>query len=217
MPGFKAMITSILRHTIEFKENFVCIDLGLTQKDKNECLLIHPNLQFVPTSRKHYRKVPIHAPALSNAFHKLEIFRLAQLYDRVLFIDCDIVFVDSIQPLLNIVPETDLAAVYHASQHEYNTGVMVLRRLTPNPYKKIMKLLKTEERAWLGDQTIIKKAINKKIISVSQLDHKWNVTKRQVLRKSTKFVGLHFVGKKPWKGGEPGYEDIESIWHSYNA
>jgi len=214
MPGFKAMMNSVLRHT-EFLEHIVCIDLELTEEDRVTCRKVYDDIEFIEPLYENYKRLPKHAPALKNAFYKLEVFRLAQNYDRLLFLDCDMIFVESIHPLLNKIPKAQFAAAYHHRHRQYNTGIMLLPRLSETPYRGIMKIVRTRKKAWLGDQTVIEGAIENKVISVDRIPQKWNVTKRQVLEQKTTYSGLHFVAKKPWDGGEKGYEEIEKVWHQY--
>lgn len=212
-PGFQATINSILYHTKSFDEKILCIDLGLSENDKKDCLNVYNNIEFKEPIKENYKKLPTHTPPLTNAFYKLEIFKFASEYDRLLFFDCDIVFVDSIQPLLDIIPNT-ARLTYHKSQKEFNTGLILLPKLNPNVYRKIINLVKTTKRAWLADQPIINTAIKKDILKTNKLNIKWNVTKRNA-KKTKDYIGLHFVGKKPWKSGDPDYRELEKIWHRY--
>jgi hypothetical protein len=125
------------------------------------------------------------------------------------------VFTDSIAPLLKQQSSANLSAVHHPKHHQYNTGLMLLPKLGREPYRRIIGLVKTMKKAWLADQSVIIQAIADKAISVSKLEAKWNVTKRQARNEGKRYVGLHFVGKKPWNGGEKGYEKIEQVWHKY--
>jgi lipopolysaccharide biosynthesis glycosyltransferase len=215
MPGYKAMMNSILRHTDNFSEHILCLDLDLTEEDRSVCRDIYEGIEFIKPLYENYKRLPTHAPALKNAFYKLEVFRLAQNYDRLLFLDCDIVFVESIDPLLNKRTPAQFAAAYHPKFNQFNTGVMLLSRLDDKPYRGVMSLVRTMKKAWLGDQTVIHIAIGKKMFSVSRIPRRWNVTKRQVLHDNVPYAGLHFVAKKPWLGGEKGYERIEKVWHKY--
>ncbi len=217
MIGFKAMINSILRHTEGFDEKILCIDIDLDESDRESCKEIYSNIQFVQPILENYNKLPKHAPALKNAFFKLEIFRLAKTYDRILYVDTDIIFVKSIQPLLDMPLRTELTICYHPKYKEHNTGLMLLPKLSEKPYDSMMDALKSMKRAWLGDQAVINKLIRKKLLSVTQLNRKWNTTKRQIVDGRIKnYFGIHMVGKKPWNGGEGGrYKTLEDLWWEY--
>ena len=215
--GFKALINSIRAHTKDFNEPVVCVNINLEDKDIEECQDIYSNISFVQPIQEKYNKLPKHAPALKNAFFKLELFRMAQDYDHILYVDTDIIFVKSIQPLLDMPLSTELTLCYHPRYKEYNTGVMLLPKLSHKPYEHMMDALKTMRRAWLGDQSVVNKVINKKLLSVTQLNRKWNTTKRQIVDGRIKnYCGVHFVGRKPFNGGEGGrYKTLEDLWWEY--
>jgi lipopolysaccharide biosynthesis glycosyltransferase len=214
--GYKAMMNSILAHT-NFNLPVVCIDLDLTPKDREIMLKLYRKTTFIKPIEENYAKLPTHAPALRNAFYKVEVLRVAQDYDRTVFIDCDIVFIDSILPLLQTDTKSDIAACMALGQHkEVNTGVMVFGKLSSAQYEKTISMMKTMKRAHLGDQPVIINAIQKKILSYQKLHNKWNTTKREARKGNYDFIGLHFVGAKPWKSGEPGYEHLEKIWLKYS-
>ena len=86
MPGFKAMMRSVLEHTDNFSERIVCLDLQLSKEDRRACRGVYPDIEFVEPLHKNYQRLPDHANALRNAFYKLEIFRLARHYNRLLFL-----------------------------------------------------------------------------------------------------------------------------------
>jgi len=209
-------MNSIQMHTKGFDETMLCLDIDLTEKDRNLCLKTYPRCQFIQPDRSKYRQLPKHTPPLKNAFFKLEIFRLVCSYDRLLFIDSDMVFVDSIQPLLDMKLRTEAGFVYHASHREYNSGLILLNKLKPTVYDKIIKLMSTMKRAHLADQTVLMQAIRRKCFTLTRLPMKWNTTKR-LAKRNRDYIGLHFVGKKPWLGGERGYEEFEEVWHKYLA
>jgi len=219
IPGFRAMVNSIKMHTKGFDENFLCLDIDLGEDDRKLCKEIYHKCQFVQPDKDNYRVLPPHTRPLKNAFFKLEFFKIAQRYDRMIFIDSDMIFLNSIQELLNMKPRANLGLAFHTSHQEYNTGLILFDRLPPIIYKRIMDLLHTIEKAHLADQGVIMEAIKKNLFSVNRLPWKWNTTKRQAKQykgRPRDYIGLHFVGKKPWKGGEDGYKDLEDIWHKYS-
>lgn len=217
VPGFRAMMNSVLTHTKNLSERVICVDLDLEQEDHQACKEIYSNINFVKPHMDNYTKLPEHAKALKCAFYKLDLFKLARDYDRMLFLDSDMVFVQSIQPLLDLIPEVDMSLCYHKGARQYNTGLMLFGKLEHKVYDKIIQLLKKMKRAWLADQSVITQAMKNQTFTSDHLPHKWNMTKRDVLKKKkTDYIGLHYVGKKPWLGGEKGYAKIEKIWHEYS-
>lgn len=216
IPGFKALFNSIKRNTPEFSEDVICISLDLVEKEKEECLKTYDRITFTEPIWDNYQKLPQSAAALKNAFYKLEVFRLAQDYEHLLFMDCDIICISSIHHLINRKPKSELMIVHEAAGR-FNSGVMVLNKLKPEKYEGIIKILREVKEAHLGDQSIIEFAAKKRLISVEELARKWNTTKRNVLWGCKGYHVIHFVGRKPWCGGEKGYEKIEKIWFEYSS
>jgi lipopolysaccharide biosynthesis glycosyltransferase len=210
MIGFKALLSSILKHT-SFSEKIVCINIDLDETDVKECLALYANMEFV-SPQDNYQKLPQSAKALKNSFYKLETFRIASQYERTLAVDCDIIFTTSITELLNIVPPKTM--LVRCAKNEYNSGVMVVPKLDISVYNEIIALMQATKKAHLGDQTIINTAITKKILPLKGLDDKWNTTKREILAGKEKYNSIHYVGTKPWIG-EKGYEEIENLWWEY--
>ena len=218
LPGFRAMVNSITIHTKDFAETLLCLDIDLKEEHRSQCRKIYPQCQFIKPDKSQYQRLPKHTRPLRNAFFKLECFKIAQGYEQMLFIDSDIIFLDSIQELLDTKPTSNVGLSFHTACREYNTGLILFDKLPTIIYDKVIELLQTMKNAHLADQTVIMTAIKKNIFSVSRLPRKWNTTKRQAKKRKGKprnYVGLHFVGKKPWKGGEKGYEDFEELWRKY--
>lgn len=215
--GFKAMLNSVLLHTPNFNETIICLDIGLTEYSRQECLKLYFNIHFVKPDLENYINLPSHLKPLKNAFYKLEIFKMAQDYDRLLFIDSDIIFIDSIQDLLDMSPKEELTICYHQVNGSYNSGLFVLNKLSDKIYPYAISLLNSTQHANLADQTIITELIKNNIITTNILSNKWNTTKRHIKNNQKKcYIGIHFVGAKPWNGGEKGYEEIEKIWLKYS-
>jgi len=215
--GFRALMNSIFRNTPGFAEHIVCININLTPRDQNEIRGIYSDIEFVDVKYENYKKFPKHAPALNRAFYKLDLFNLAKDYNRILYVDTDIIFLDSIQPLIELPMSEELGLCYHRRHDDYNTGVMLIQNISQKPYEYLIGKLLSMKRAWLGDQTVIREAINDNIFSIHVLNNKWNTTKRQALDGRVKnYCGLHFVGKKPYAGGEGGrYKELEDLWREY--
>jgi len=218
LPGFHAMMNSILTHTKNFDQEVIVLDIDLDDDSRDECLFTYHNCRFVKPDITKYQKLPKHTPALKSAFFKLEAFKIASQYDKLILIDSDIVFVRPINALLATKPVKDVLMCYHATHDEYNSGLIVFGKLPNTIYRSIINFMRTLDEANLADQTIIMEAIQAKLLSVNKLSCRWNVTKRHLRNDPPKhrfYAGLHFVGLKPWEGGEEGYEKIEKIWWRY--
>lgn len=215
LPGFKAAINSIKANTPDFNLPIVCLNIDLDNDDKSECKKCYGDIIFSPINMPVYAKKPISASALQDSFYKLDFFSIAKNYDHSILFDCDMLFLKSISPLINMSFKK-IMMVYHKEYKSFNSGLIVAPQLT-NEYDKLINLMKSMPEAHLGDQSVIVEADKQKIIKFGGLDSIWNVTKRQVKLFGYKnYAGLHFVGKKPWQGGEEGYKEIEAIWHQYH-
>lgn len=217
IPGFQALINSIKAHTDNFNQKILCLNIDLDQNDKRLCLEIWNNIEFVDPIYENYKILPKHSVFLKNAFYKLELFRLASIYDNLVFIDCDIIFLKDMSYLLEKHNfKEDVMMAFYSDHNVYNTGVIILNKIRISIYERAISILRSAKNAKLADQDIIKAMIRKGILKVSRLPIKWNLTKRRVLKgNKTDPTSIHFVGIKPWKGSEPGYAEIEKIWHAY--
>ena len=211
IPGYQALITSIRTHTTSFNEPVSIIDIdGI---DRRAVEAIYPNCSFIDPIKTNYLDLSAHRPALRNAFCKLEAFRIAS-NQRLLFIDSDIIFIESIRPLLELQTNADVSLAYHAKWDAWNTGVMVIEAKAK--YQDLIELMRAMDSAEFADQSVIERAIKQNVIKVAPLDNRWNATKRQIKDGLTDYASIHFVSKsKPWIGNDPGFADLEKVWWRY--
>jgi len=219
IPGYKAMIKSILAHTDGFNLPIICWDLGLTEDNLNQCKLVYQNIEFRKPDKSQYTVRPKSIPHLKDSYYKYETFRLSKEFNHTLFIDCDIIFLASIKDLLNIKITKPLGICWHGKPwNMYNTGLYIINKDPDQKlYKRFLGKMKTTANSPLGDQTIIDVDIKQGKTQVDKIDHKWNTTKRQIKdQKQQNYNSIHFVSKKPWEGdGDKAYKELEDIWWNY--
>ena len=58
LPGFEATMNSILQNTKGFDEPIICINIDLSQGDKDACKGIYDNVTFVDPIWENYKQLP---------------------------------------------------------------------------------------------------------------------------------------------------------------
>jgi len=148
-------------------------------------------------------------------YTKLHVFGYEE-FDKVIFLDCDLIVVKSIDHLFDEVEE-DFAACDCTPYWDniFNSGVMVIR-----PDKKVFADLLVKKDILSsydgGDQGYL----NSYFRNWKKLDIKYNSGKRIYSEQRDRWDQIdkhviHFVGGKPWLGGEEGYEELEKLWFEY--
>lgn len=176
---------------------------------------------------------------MENALQKLSIFALPESLGTCVYLDSDMVCLNSIRSLEALSP---ISAAYDHLQFsgdasplpagqfpEYNTGVLVFA-----PSRKIFEELtdtyrrRHGERSHKGDQDVFFFWSQDK--RVHPLGSEWNFSKRHqdavgrqwVRRHLSEIKFLHFVGAKPWTSNsqintfrECHYRYVEELWWDY--
>ena len=149
-------------------------------------------------------------------YTKLHIFSYEE-FDKIIFLDSDLIVIKSIDHLFKDI-DKDFAACDCTPyfEHIFNSGVMVIK-----PAKKLfqdMLIKKDILPSYDGsDQGFLNEYFKN---NWEKLNIKYNCGKRiysnqkEMWDKIDKHV-IHFVGTKPWLGGEKGYEELEKIWFEY--
>ncbi len=135
-------------------------------------------------------------------------------YDRLIYIDSDTIIMKSIDHLFTSV-RTDFAACAQTPyfEHVFNSGMMVFKpsRVLFEDLIAKKDILPTCDG---GDQGFFNEYFKK----WEKLDIKYNAGKRIFSDRREQWDAMdhhviHFVGGKPWLGGEEGYENLERLWH----
>jgi alpha-N-acetylglucosamine transferase len=148
-------------------------------------------------------------------YTKLHIFSYDE-YDKIIFLDSDLIVVKSIDHLFEEVAE-DFAACAQTPyyEHLFNSGVMVIKP-DRDVFNDLMEKKDTLPTVDGSDQGFL----NSYFMNWKKLDIKYNAGKRIYSETPGHWVTIdhhviHFVGGKPWLGGEAGYEELETIWFRY--
>jgi len=148
-------------------------------------------------------------------YTKFHVFGYEE-FERIIYLDSDLIVIKSIDHLFREVTE-DFAACACTPYWEdrFNSGVMVLK-----PDKAVFKDLMAKKDTLYtydgGDQGFLNSYFRK----WRKLDIKYNAGKRIYSETPEHWARIdhhviHFVGGKPWLGGEPGYKALEEMWFSY--
>lgn len=177
--------------------------------------------------------VDTHVSRFKKTFYKLKLFSLTE-YDRVVFIDSDIICLGDISFLIS----KDLEIYEMCAAKDYgiklndniiNSGVMVVNKsmLSKKTYKEMISLTKikfnkdTKDNNGNGsDQFIINEYFNTNKKNIFHLDIRYNTLKRVFLHHKNIWQSikddirlLHFVGNKPWnKDKETDYLPLNKKW-----
>ena len=145
-------------------------------------------------------------------YSKLHIFGYDE-YDRIIFLDSDLIVVKCIDHLFEEVT-SDFAACACTPYWEdrFNSGVMVIR-----PDKRVFRdMMKKKDTLYTYDGSD-QGFLNTYFRNWQKLDIKYNAGKRIFSETPDHWSEIdhhviHFVGGKPWLGGERGYEELEKLW-----
>lgn len=239
--GYKAFIKSLLKHNPDFSYPFVIFDMGLSKQEKEEIKSYYSHVLFKVPNYTNYKgtNFDVTAPCLHNTYYKLDIFSLYE-YDRVVFIDMDIIVLDDIMELFTIKEPLAGCHGYAPSidgfRKDMNTGVFVVNKqlLKKNFYNSIVNFCK--QGFSMPDQKGINKFIRTKTdYQIHFIDKAYNCEKRMWKGKVNK-IGfennelilypnkqkvkmVHYISEKPWQEKKEeinkGFERLEKIWWSY--
>lgn len=221
--AFEAFITSLLENNPWFKEQnvpIVILDNNCSSKTKQQCKEYYSNIKFRKIKFSNYNEVDHSGTAqrLQCTFYKLDTFSI-QNYDRLVFIDLDVVVLGDISELfskytspMNGCPAFTLNK--DRLRGDINSGVFVVNRIDRiGTYERLLNMAKNSKIS-MPDQKIINDYFGGELFHI---DKKYNVEKRML--KSKKYtidpIILHMVGGKDFMYGgehEEGYEAIEKIW-----
>lgn len=226
--GAKVFLKSLIRHNPWFEDDFVVIDLGLRARSKIELEKFYHKIKYVEVKRDKYKGVnfKVTDPRIRNTYYTLDVFTLN--YDKIIFMDMDIVVLDDIQKLFNDYNGPFFAARAYSRagdklDNRINSGVFVscLNDLPSDAYEHMIRISRPGHV--LPDQTVI----NRYFKSMQYIDKIYNVEKRMAYTKNCKREWmmkrcLHYVGSKPWQSvkansEEKKYLGVEKIWWKYEG
>ena len=145
-------------------------------------------------------------------YTKLHIFNYEE-YERIIFLDSDLIVVKSIDHLFTEVTG-DFAACACTPYWEdrFNSGVMVIR-----PDNRVFQDMIAKKDTMFTYDGSDQGFLNTYFTDWQKLDIKYNAGKRIYSETPEHWASIdhhviHFVGGKPWLGREKGYEDLERLW-----
>jgi glycogenin glucosyltransferase len=148
-------------------------------------------------------------------YTKLHVFNYVW-FDRIIFLDSDLIVVKGIDHLFDEVKNGFAAcACTPYWEHRFNSGVMVIR-----PNKSIFEDMMNKKDTMFTYDGSDQGFLNSYFEDWQKLDIKYNAGKRIYSETPEHWAQIdhhviHFVGDKPWLGGEKGYEELEAIWFRY--
>lgn len=202
--------------------DFCILDGGISQVNKNKIMQLSDiadfNLEFVTVDNDLFKNCPIQEwTHLSlTAYYRLILPELKVFWDKIIYLDCDIVVKTSLKELFNTdLQDNYLAAVQDISEKKHserlllnyycNSGVIVFNAKKWRENKSsdvIFEWIKeNKNKIVLHDQDILNAVFENKILI---LDKKWNA---QIIREYNNETFntwqnaniLHFIHKKkPW-------------------
>ena len=148
-------------------------------------------------------------------YTKLHIFSYEE-HDRIIFLDSDLIVIKSLDHLFQEVTSNFAAcACTPYWEDRFNSGVMVIR-----PDKEIFEDMMAKKDTLFTYDGSDQGFLNTYFKDWQKLDIKYNAGKRIFSETPDHWAAIdhhviHFVGAKPWLGGESGYEELERLWFKY--
>jgi lipopolysaccharide biosynthesis glycosyltransferase len=225
--GFKVMVNSLLKNNPWFDLPIIILDDGLTDQGKEVIKSRYKNIIFQPIDKARYEgtNFSITAPKLRCTYYKLDIFNIKD-YDRLVFIDSDVVILRDIKELFSCVASFAAVkgydAIHDIMRRDINSGVFVFNKesIDKQAYVEMLRIARSGHK--MPDQATINMYFKNHI---TYLEKTFNVEKRmQTTRNFRQILNLakivHYVGEKPWQIKtnirEEQYFAIERRWNDYN-
>lgn len=213
--GAYVTIFSILQSTSNFNYDFIIFDWGeLSAENKKNLKKLYNNIIFKAVDKDLYKNCKYNNTCREwkyNCNYRFDIFTL-DMYDTVVFIDCDFLVLQNFKPLLN--KNIDFGAVLSKKEYIpqlindtcFSAGLMIIGKRFLN-HKVRDELIKLSMRTppestfntklWMSDEPILN---NFFINDLTPIHHKYN-TLLYAYDANTiaKKYNIHFNGVlKPW-------------------
>lgn len=213
-PGAVALMRSIKKNNPSLKFKSI-----LMSYDMKECEGYETTIKYEMEDFAYLRKLPT-KPRLRYAWDKFHIWTYLQTYDRVIFLDSDMICIGDISDLLSDkYDDYDFVGVSNGPEKDFNTGLMLLNKSILNDavWDKLWELAinyrKYDININNGDETIINYLIRDEMCRVGRLPiNKWMLSddpRKEFNLDEGKFI--HYVVHKPWIL-QGKYNDI---WQKY--
>lgn len=205
VPGFKVLLRSLLTYNPITFDYIVFEVFPLTADDKADLLSIYPYLKFrsIQTADYNYNSIDTKWRVWGyNIFNRFDMFLLSE-YDRIIFLDVDLVVRKSLQELFDTdvcfaaCEMTKGTSIDHRVPRPFDGGVMVISQkfLTPQVRSDLISLSKLQD--WSSDEPVLNQYFEKE---VTYLDKQFNtLTTELTIPVFKRSAIIHFVGHcKPW-------------------
>jgi len=218
--GFETFMKSLLKHNKWFNNDFIILDIGLSDTAKEKILNLYSNVIFETPKFNNYKYVNTKSPTY---LYKFEAFSYIK-YDRIITIDTDMLVIGNISKLLTIPCNFGAVQAYDAKtdtlnkEKYFDTGLTIIDKqyLNKSTYENLLELTILDRK--MSEQNILNNYFKNK---VTLLPKKYNYEK--VLHFSINFKIplnkvkiLHYVSYKPWEKNKPTQElkfkEIENLW-----
>ena len=218
--GTAALLESLKQHNSEYSGDVGIIDINLNDNERLALQKIYENIRFFAAPVKEFSDIidPVFRGAKTNRFYSLEIFRIGKNYNKVLFIDSDIIINGKITDTFEQCPGNQLAAVKDQND-EANTGFFIVTNSICNSLKweKITDTIK-KQRGPRTDQAVVNSLFGD---NYYKLPRSCNQIYRHELIRGHKYhpasknvLAAHFTGHtKAWHN--PANDEWTRLYDSY--
>lgn len=237
--GVIALYKSIKKQHPEFNNDFKIVYhqqyCPLNQDSKNKLLSLYNNFIFQEATLDEFKitNMKIKHPRFNYAC-LLSLYAFNQPnYDKVLFLDSDLIFIKPFNYILDI--DADFIGVkdnnrkyqvnkkiIKTNKMEVNVGLLIINKKYNNQetFNKLIQIMHSKNIVKLPDQEVINNFFNNKEILFLPLEYNRQVREFYPNNKIQDFknnndICLHFCGPKPWHGGIPKISLMEKIWWEY--
>jgi lipopolysaccharide biosynthesis glycosyltransferase len=222
------------------KYDFVVFDDELSPNQKLKLKQLNDKVKFNKINRDLYSEKIKNSSTpkrLLSSFYLIEGLNLK--YDRLIFIDVDILAIGDFSEILKIKSDVVVSDITYGvsfndsiknkefSENEkkpyFSSGLMIFNKLDSSYYDKAINCLPINKPPF-GDQPVFNKICQDKKIYF--MDNKYHGYKRYFLDKKNpkKLLDeldirtIHYAGPKPWSGRDTqggSMKHIEDLWNKY--
>jgi len=230
------MLTSLIVNNPEFNYDFKILTYDHIQdSEKTEFFNIYKNIEFeiINTDTYESKLNQITNKRFNttsyNALFRFEMFNYEQ-YDKLIYLDSDIIINANIDYLIHDCIERECYAVKHEERNCFNAGVLIFNKKTTfNEYKtRCLNFINDKKKLLPGNQEVFNKCFN-----ALYIDCKYNLTvaykECDYLIDTDNVVIYHYPGDgKPWldkkfsdwyaiKGSEKAKNIFINVWNYYES
>lgn len=238
--GVIALYNSLKKHD-NFNHDFKIIYhpqyCPLSEYSKNKLLNIYNKFIFQESNLNEFKveNLKIKHPRFNYAC-LLSFYAFNQPnYDKIIFLDSDLIFLKSIKHLETLEGEFISAIdkpskidffkpILKSNKLQINVGLMIIsgKHNSLETFNKLIKIMKSKRRVKLPDQEVINEYLDNEIIVLLPLEYNKQVREFYTDDKIENLdkiiqenICLHFCGPKPWLEGNIRTKKMETIWFEY--